>query len=299
MSPRALVTGATGFVGAHLTRTLADHGWDVSALVLPLPDVARLDPRVTPLELDGTTERVIECVRTAAPDVVFHLASLFIAEHTSEQVAPLIDANVLFGAQLLEAMAVAGCDALVNTGTSWQHYDDAEYDPVCLYAATKQAFEDLALYYSNARGMRVQTVRLFDTYGPNDPRPKLFHALRTAAAEGRALEMSAGEQLIDLVYIDDIVSAFEVAAKRSLASALGTTEAWAVSSGERLSLRELVERWQAVSGSTLDVRWGGRPYRAREVMEPWTGPVLEGWAPLTRLDDGLAAMESATAGGIA
>jgi len=291
VSPRALVTGATGFVGAHLTRTLADHGWDVSALVLPMPDVARLDPRVTPLELDGSTERVIECVRTAAPDVVFHLASLFIAEHTSEQVKPLIEANVLFGAQLLEAMTVAGCDALVNTGTSWQHYDDADYDPVCLYAATKQAFEDLALYYSNARGIRVQTVRLFDTYGPADPRPKLFHALRTAAAEGRALEMSAGDQRIDLVYIDDIVKAFEVAAERALASTPGVSEAWAISSGERLSLRELVERWQSITGRTLEVNWGGRPYRAREVMEPWTGPVLPGWEPVFTLQGGIELME--------
>lgn len=291
MSRRALVTGATGFVGAHLTRALADHGWDVSALVLPGPDRERLDPRVTALELDGTTERVIECLASARPDVVFHLASLFIAEHTAEQVAPLITSNVLFGAQVLEAMDLTGCDALVNTGTSWQHFGDAEYDPVCLYAATKQAFEDLARFYSNARGMRVQTVRLFDTYGPDDPRPKLFHALRTASAEGRTLEMSKGEQRIDLVYIDDIVSAFEVAAERALSSAEGTTEAWAISSGERLSLRDLVERWQAVTGRTLDVNWGGRPYRAREVMEPWTGPVLPDWQPRVRLDEGIAMME--------
>lgn len=291
MSRRALVTGATGFVGAHLTRALADHGWDVSALVLPGPDRERLDPRVTALELDGTTERVIECLASARPDVVFHLASLFIAEHTAEQVAPLITSNVLFGAQVLEAMDLTGCDALVNTGTSWQHFGDAEYDPVCLYAATKQAFEDLARFYSNARGMRVQTVRLFDTYGPDDPRPKLFHALRTASAEGRTLEMSKGEQRIDLVYIDDIVSAFEVAAERALSSAEGTTEAWAISSGERLSLRDLVERWQAATGRTLDVNWGGRPYRAREVMEPWTGPVLPDWQPRVRLDEGIAMME--------
>lgn len=291
MTRRALVTGATGFVGSHLVARLVDRGWSVSALVLPTPDVARLDSRVRALELDGSTSRVIECVAESSPDVVFHLASLFIAEHVSEQVSPLVEANVLFGAQLLEGMHVNGCDALVNTGTSWQHLGDADYDPVCLYAATKQAFEDIAAFFVNAHGLRMQTLRLFDTYGPDDPRPKLFGLLRTAASEGRVLEMSPGEQQIALVHIDDVVGAFEIAAERTLSSAPGTSEAWAVS-GERMSLREVVARWEAASGRSVDVRWGGRQYRVREVMDPWHGRVLEGWSPAVGFDEGVAAMES-------
>ncbi len=290
-APRILVTGATGFVGTHLTRHLADAGWDVSALVLPLPDVERLDERVAPYELDGTTERVIAQVAQARPDVVVHLASLFVAEHTPQQVAPLVEANVLFGAQLLEAMSAAGVTALVNTGTSWQHFEDADYDPVCLYAATKQAFEDLAAYYVNARGLRMVTLRLFDTYGSNDPRPKLFNVLRSAAAEGRRIAMSPGRQQIDLVHVDDVAAAFEVAAARALDAPPATNEAWAVSAGERVSLRELVERWERASGVHVDIDWGGRPYRQREVMTLWSGPVLPGWNPRIALEEGLRSME--------
>jgi nucleoside-diphosphate-sugar epimerase len=290
MSRRALVTGATGFLGTHLSCALADNGWDVSALVLPLSDVERVDARVRLLQLDGTTACVIDAVKQGAPDVVFHLASVFTSEHLPDQVELLVNANILFGAQLLEAMSLAGVTALVNAGTSWQHFEGAEYDPVCLYAATKQALEDIALFYTNARGLRCQTLRMFDTYGPGDIRPKLFNLLNAASKARRVIDMSPGEQLLDLVHVDDVVTAFQVAAERALASRSGTNEAWAVSSGERMSLRQVVELWQTATQCALEVRWGGRDYRAREVMVPWIGPTLPGWRARTTLDQGLAAM---------
>lgn len=288
---RVLVTGATGFVGGHLTCRLLEDGWQVAALVLPSSDVHRLDERVRAYELDGETSTVMAHVAAVRPDVVIHLASLFIAEHSSDQVKPLVEGNVLFGAQLLEAMDAAGVDALVNTGTSWQHFEGAEYDPVCLYAATKQAFEAIAAFYVNARGLRMQTLHLFDTYGPDDPRPKLFHVLRAAAASGETLKMSPGEQAVDLVHVDDVVEAFLVATERAVQSPSGTSEVWAVSSGEQVSLRELVGRWQAAAGRNVSVEWGGREYRQREVMQPWRGASLPGWMPKWPLDAGLADME--------
>jgi nucleoside-diphosphate-sugar epimerase len=211
VSRRILVTGATGFVGTHLTRRFADDGWDVSALVRPQSDVDRLDPRVTAYAPYGDTATLVSAIVDARPDVVIHLASLFIAEHAPDQVGPLVESNVLFGAQLLEAMDAAGVDALVNTGTSWQYFDGVDYDPVCLYAATKQAFEDIALFYVSARGLRMQTLRLYDTYGPDDPRPKLFHALRAAAETGVTLRMSPGEQIVDMLHVDDVVAALRIA----------------------------------------------------------------------------------------
>jgi hypothetical protein len=74
----------------------------------------------------------------------------------------LIQSNVLFGTQLLEAMGVNNTRNIVNTGTFWQHYNNEDYNPVCLYAATT----------------------------------------------GYPLDMSLGEQLIDLVHIDDVIEVY-------------------------------------------------------------------------------------------
>jgi nucleoside-diphosphate-sugar epimerase len=231
---------------------------------------------------------MVRIVREAAPCVVFHLASLFLSQHTSDDVERLIQSNVLLGTQLAEAMSVCGVKRLLNTGTSWQHYQNQDYSPVNLYAATKQAFEDVLQYYVEAAGLQVITLKLFDTYGPNDPRPKLLQLLSHASREGKPLDMSPGEQSIDLVHIDDVVEAFGIAARRLLNEQVTGHESYAVGSGQAMRLQDVVMVFESAAGVKVPVRWGRRPYRVREVMVPADNlERLPGWSPRIKLEDGL------------
>lgn len=291
----ALITGATGFIGQHLACRLVRDGWQVHLLVREnsgapgAPEFLQTNRHVH----DGSTEALVRCVARVKPDVVFHLASMFLSQHASKDVAPLISSNVLFCSQLLEAMSVNHVSRIVNTGTAWQHYDDQAYNPVCLYAATKQAFEAILEYYVQARGIKAITLKLFDTYGIDDPRPKLFHLLSRAASSGVPLDMSAGEQLIDIVHIDDVTEAYVIAAQRLLADAVLQHERYAVSSGHPLSLKALVQKYAEVTGQNVLVNWGARPYRDREVMQPWSlGEPLPGWRATVGLEWGLGTLSA-------
>jgi nucleoside-diphosphate-sugar epimerase len=287
-SRRALVTGATGFIGSNLVSRLVGDGWNTTILALPGTYDQHLDRAVCVHEYDGTTESAFTAVTESRPDVVFHLASLFLVTHEPAQVTRLVESNILFGTQLLEAMSVHGTKYLVNVGSYWQHYQDRDYDPVCLYAATKQAFEAILAFFVNARHLSAITLKLFDTYGPKDTRPKLLRLLQTAAAEGQTLQMSPGEQLISLVYIDDVIDAFLNAAERLLGGAVEGSEIYAVNADQPLRLRELVETFGKIAGRTVNVEWGARPYRAREMMTPWTyGARLPQWTPKVTLEEGL------------
>jgi nucleoside-diphosphate-sugar epimerase len=292
---RALVTGATGFVGSHLVRRLAADGWNVHVIVRPNSDLFLLEnllETVTIHEHDGSTNGMLAIVETANPSVVFHLASLFLAQHKPDDLEPMMQSNLLFGTQLLEAMTATGAYRLVNTGTSWQHFENKAYSPVCLYAATKQAYEMIVAFYTETTPLKVITLKLFDTYGPDDPRPKLFTVLRKIGKEPKPFPFSPGEQLIDLVYIDDVVDAYMLAAQRLQTVSGNQREEYAVSSGKPIRLKEVVQLYERLQGQKLPINWGERSYRPREVMVPWeNGRRLPGWEPRIQLEDGIRRME--------
>lgn len=293
----AMVSGATGFIGTALVKRLHQEGWKVHAVVRPdsKPDLlARLRPHCTLHQHRGSTEQLFEIFSAAKPTTVFHLASMFLAQHQAGDIEPLIRSNLLFATQLAEATIQSGCRRFLNTGTSWQHYHSQPNLPVNLYAATKQAFEAVLRYYHDSASLSVITLKLYDTYGPGDPRRKLINLLMDAMASGKPLAMSPGEQIIDLTYIDDVVEGYCVAEKRFDAGCGPLMDAFFLS-GERLSLRELARIVADELNQPLNVSFGGRPYRPREVMTPIPAGdrLLPGWHPSIKLREGLQLLKAA------
>ncbi len=295
--PCALITGGGGFIGARLARRLLGDGWTVDLLARPSTVVDQDLSAVTIHRFDGATEGLIAIMAAARPDTVFHLASLYLAEHKPADLEALVASNVLLTGQLAEAMTVAlpaGSARLVSTGTAWQHYRGSGYVPVNLYAATKQAGDDLLRYYIDARRLSSITLKLFDTFGQGDTRRKLLQLLVDAAASGQRLGMSPGDQIMDISHVDDVVDAFVVAGHRLLTTTDSLDESYFVS-GERLRVRDLVPIVERATGRTLDVAFGERPYRAREVMVPVApaeGQHLPGWIPRRRLADMLPTLSA-------
>ena len=203
-----LVTGATGFIGTNLTRELRKQHhlfilgqFDGDPEKLGLPGIIMTDD----------IQRLADYIKDNKIEGVIHLASLYLTVHTPEQVKDLVSSNVYFGTAVLEAASLTGCVKwFLNTGSIWQNYNTkgTEYNPVNLYAATKQAFIDMAKYYSDVFGIKFCTLKLCDTYGPNDTRKKIFKLFKDYSESGEVLKMSPGEQLIDLIYITDITAGF-------------------------------------------------------------------------------------------
>ncbi|WP_180146808.1 NAD-dependent epimerase/dehydratase family protein [Desulfoluna butyratoxydans] len=291
---KAFVTGGTGFVGSHLAKGLLSRGWEVHLLIREtslLPESIKPEENVSTHLYDGTTDCLIRILGIVKPHVVFHLAACSIARHTPDDIIPLIHSNILLGTQLIEAMVKNQVYCLVNTGTYWQHYGNEEYNPVCLYAATKQAFEMILRHAVETSYLKAVTLVLYDTYGPGDTRGKLFDQLAVASKEQKPLPLSPGGQKIDFVFVGDCVEAYVIASEQLMHRRFPCNERYRISSGRALTLKEAVSVYESISGTKIPVIWGGRPYRAREIMHPWDGGTpLPGWHPKVSLEDGLRIM---------
>jgi nucleoside-diphosphate-sugar epimerase len=285
MSRRALVTGASGFVGPHLVRRLLADGWEVGVVARSssgLPHDVGQRCRVVPSDVDQ--QAFLADVQGFAPDVCFHLATHFVGVHGPADVDPLIDANLRLGTRLADALSTLPDVAFVNVGTVWQHHDGRAYGPTSLYAATKQAFVDVLQFFAECTPLRVVTVELSDTYGPDDHRVKLLQLLVRAHRTGEPLLLSPGEQLVDLVHVADVVDALI----RAVPLAGAQAPCYAVG-GEPMAVRDYVALVGELLGAAVPVEWGARPYRPREMMRPWRHfPRLPGWQPAIGLREGLS-----------
>lgn len=284
-----LLTGATGFIGKHMYKALKEENHEVVILARSSSDTSIADEDKV-LISDQDFETLRKEFASFEFDGIIHLASLYINQHQPDDINDLIQSNLLLGTKVLEMAKENNVSWFINTGTLFQHYQNEEYNPVNLYAATKQAFEDLAKYYYETSDLNFVTLKLNDTYGPNDTRKKIFNLWMNNANSGERLAMSPGEQKMELLYIDDVVNGFTDLIdlmvcdhERKLCG-----KSFALPSEEKISLKKLASIFEEVTGHTLNIDWGALNYRNREIMEP-AGRVepLPGWKQKVFFEEGI------------
>jgi len=191
--------------------------------------------------------------------------------------------NLTLGTHLLRG--AARCErhpVFINTGSYWQFDEHGAFLPNTLYAATKQAFCDLLACYVRWEGLSALTLVLYDTFGPDDPRPKIWSRVLDSK-HGERIPLTAGEQLVELVHIDDVVLAYQMAADL-LISGSPAERLYCVRSERRATLRVLLESFNAHAGKDLTLAWGEIPYTRGQIFTPWQGPLLPGWRAAKSID---------------
>lgn len=287
-----LITGATGFVGKNLIARLKDVH-NIHILIRPSSHYNSLQIGHV-FTFEDNVEKLTDYLKNNQISGIIHLASLYIAEHKSDQIKDLVLSNVYLGTALLEACKMAQTKWFLNTGTIWQNYQAADlsddYNPVNLYAASKQAFMDMAKYYVETSSLRFCTLKLCDTYGGNDTRRKVIALFHYISENHIHLNMSPGEQKLDLLHISDVVNGFIQLAEMLNDDEEVATE-YVLTSGKQISLKDLAHLYEIENKTKLDITWGGRSYRMREVMKPYKGHALKKWKPMISIEEGLRLFE--------
>ena len=270
---KILITGATGFIGKNLIQRLSKQH-ELHLLVRPSTNYASLT--IKHIFVFNENIESLSCyLKSNHIDGVIHLASFYVAEHNSSHIKDIILSNIYLGTCILEACKIAGTRWFLNTGSIWQNFNVPDftdkYNPVNLYAASKQAFITMAKYYTQTSPIRFCTLKLCDTYGPNDTRRKIYALFEQIAKTGETLDMSPGEQLIDIVHVDKVTEAFEKLANMLQQGKEEILPEYVVSSGEQISLRQLAKKYEHEHNVKLKINWGGKEYRDREVMKPYIG----------------------------
>lgn len=280
---RALVTGAAGFLGAHLVTRLLRDGVDVHG-------VSRIE-RSTPPEVRwhrsafGNAAEIDHVLRSAQPDVVFHLGgevtSAFDLDHIGTTFTSLLATTV----DLLTSATRLGVERIVLAG-SYTEPEERGAPAPSPYAAAKACASLYAQTFHALYRTPVVVARVFMSYGPGQRATRLVPHVIASLLTGRPPRLSEGEYAADWIYADDVVEGMLRCAKHP---ALGG-ETVELGTGSLTTVREVAERLARLLGARAPLRFGARPAGTdpvRPAADIGRTQALLAWHPTITLDDGL------------
>jgi dihydroflavonol-4-reductase len=235
---RALVTGATGFTGGHLARTLQHRGYAVRALVRNAGAAGALRERGIELVEGDVGDADAVDRATAGCTHVFHIAAVYrTANHPDSYYRRVNTDSVGY---VLDAARKHTVRRIVHCSTGGVHGDVRElpaneqtpYNPGDIYQRTKLEGELLA-QAAMREGAPVSVIRPTGIYGPGDLRfLKLFRAIHSGAFR----MFGSGEVTYHMTYIDDLVQGIVLAGEHP--AAVG--EVFLIASDAYTTLNDLV-----------------------------------------------------------
>ncbi len=299
MPRRVLITGGSGFIGANLARAEIAAGHEVHLL---LRDEARLW-RLAGLEGQYVrqggdlcdADAVRQAVRSARPEVIYHLATHG-AYPSQKDRGSILTTNLGGTANLLDALAGHDYQTLVHAGSSseYGHKDapmreDDLLQPRSDYGVSKAAAALLCLAEAY-KGAPVCVVRVFSAYGPWEEPGRLVPYVLEACLRNQTARVTAGAQPRDFVYVDDVVELLRRAADRPACHG----RVLHAGTGVQSTVRQMIECIHAVCGGPAP-QFGAEPVRPDEPRH-WVASIdattrVTGWTPRHDVRSGLVRMK--------
>ena len=300
----ALVTGASGFIGAHLVARLLSEGSRVTVLARPasvLPTEWR--DRVRVIVCDDFSEANLRRLLNEPVEAVFHLAAYGV-KPTHRDIDEMLRINVELPAVLVRLCA--GWRAhMVMAGTFSEYrspsarsllQEDSPLEQGKLYGSSKAAGGLMASAIAQSSGVAFRLLRLFKVYGAGEAPHRLLPALVTGLSRRERVAISAGTQVLDFVYVDDAVEA--MLRTDTHCREKGGVATWNAATGRAHSVREFAEHVASAMNADGSLLCFGA-IDMRKDDEPWlvgSADLLRselGWRPSIGLDAGIHAAVAA------
>jgi nucleoside-diphosphate-sugar epimerase len=302
---KALVTGAAGFIGSHLTATLLDRGWQVTGLdcftdyyprQLKEANVAVNADRAGFRLIEGSLQHADLSALLDDKTHVFHLAAQAgVRKSWGRDFRTYTDHNIDATQRLLEACVGRPLHRFVYASSSSVYGDnapipmreDALPQPVSPYGVTKLSAEQLCYLYHVNYGVPTTAMRYFTVYGPRQRPDMAFHRFITAALSDQPITLFGdGEQTRDFTFVTDAVEATIAAGERGVPG-----RAYNVGGGSRVSMNQVLDIIARLADKRLDVR--REPAQKGDMRDTYADTTLArtdlGFAPRVPLEHGIEA----------
>jgi nucleoside-diphosphate-sugar epimerase len=278
-SLKILLTGGTGFIGSHLVEALLGADYELVVLKRSFDDTTRIDPFLNRIKTYDTDKQDFDTIFSQEQiDIVINLVTNF-GRGKANLPSDIAETNIVYGLKLIEAATTNGVKCFFNV-------DSALKPEINLYAFTKRAFREI-IKKSFSEKIKIMNLRLEQVYGEHDDLFKFIPMAVDKLKRNEDLDMTFGEQQLDLLYIDDCVSAFLFLVDKFQDYPEQFTS-FEIGTGKTIKLKDFIEQIKQELGSTSKINYGAVDYRADEQMLSKADlNTMKGWRPTYDFSDGL------------
>jgi CDP-paratose synthetase len=286
---KILVTGATGFLGSHLTKSLVNEGYEVIVLKRSFSNTWRISEVLAQLKVYDIDKYSIKQIfqECKSIDVIIHTATEY--DRNGESYIQLLSSNVSFPLELLETAILYNTKLFINTD-SFIHKKNYCSTHLAGYALTKQQFLQWMKVYTSFEKIKLINLKLEHVYGPFDNQNKFFpFILKNCLNNVPELNLTLGNQKRDFIHISDVVSAYLIILKQKNEINYYFKE-YEVGRGSSESVRKFVELIHEKTNSKTLLRFGAVPLHENEIMESKANSVelkKLGWNSLISIEKGI------------
>ncbi len=295
---RALLTGASGFVGANLARRLLNDGYEVHSILRPEHKPWRIEDISNDLTIHrvdlSDIDKLESIVRLARPDYVFHLAA-YGAYSYQENFHEIANTNIFGTYNLLEACLKTGFEVFLNAGSSseygFQDHAPTEDElplPNSAYSWSKLSAALWCGLAARSNSQRIHTLRLYSVYGPWEEPTRLVPTLIRKGMDGKLPPLVNPETARDYIHTQDVEDAF-----LSVATTQGLPydAVYNVCTGIETKLKDIVDITRKLLSIGQEPEWGSMEKRKWDTNK-WVGQPNQlinatNWRPKMTLADGL------------
>ncbi len=295
---QVFITGASGFVGANLTRALIKKNYATHILT---------KSKIFPWRLQGLENKISnhigditdfssvkKTLTSVKPDYIIHLA-VYGAYHFQTELDKIVNVNIVGVRNLLDASRDIPYKCFINTGSSSEYgiknapmKENDFCDPISYYAATKLGATHIGKVFALMNNKPVVTFRLFSVYGPYEAPTRLVPVMMKSLITRQTINLSPGKQRRDFIYVEDVCDAY---LKALTVGKKITGEILNIGTGREYTNEEVVKALFAVTGQKTKIAKGAYPKRPWEALH-WKASIshtkeLLGWTPKVTLDKGL------------
>ena len=273
---RIIIDGATGFIGANLSKYFLMKGHDVHTIIRPGSNnwrINKIRKEITAHSLDITErDATFNMIKKILPDVFIHTAA-YGGYHFETDRDEIFKANLFGTTNVLDASIASNVPFLINTGSSSEYgiknkpmKESDNINPETNYALSKALATEYCLFRNNTSTKNV-TLRLFSAYGYYEESHRLIPYVLYSAIKRNKIYLNNPNNVRDYVFIEDVVSAYYSAVKMQKNITSGSI--FNVGTGKQLSTKDIVKTTEKIIGYELPVSFGNVSERAGDKAKKW------------------------------